>query len=94
LIAASVWITPRIALPLGDSISRSRPLMTPVESVWSSPNGLPIAKEFCPTCRSLDVPSASARRPDGGSILSTAMSKLGSAPTSCASKISSEFSVT
>jgi len=46
LIAASVWMTSWIGRPLTDRISRPRPLMTPVVSVWSRPNGLPIANTF------------------------------------------------
>ena len=43
LIAASVWITPRITRSLVDSISRLSALTMPVVNVWSRPNGLPIA---------------------------------------------------
>ena len=49
LIAASVWITPRIVFPPPSgsvTISRFSPLMTPVVSVWSRPKGLPMAKTF------------------------------------------------
>ena len=43
LIAASVWIAPRIGRRVTDSISRFSALTMPVVSVWSRPNGLPIA---------------------------------------------------
>ena len=43
LMAASVWITPRIVRRVTESISRSSALTMPVVSVWSSPNGLPMA---------------------------------------------------
>ena len=43
LMAASVWITPRMVRWLKLSISRPSALMMPVVSVWSSPNGLPMA---------------------------------------------------
>ena len=44
LIAASVWITFVIGRPDGDWTSRPRPETTPTVSVWSRPNGLPIAR--------------------------------------------------
>src|SRR3954470_16648300 len=43
LIAASVWIAPTVAKPVSDWIERSSAEMTPTDSDWSSPNGLPIA---------------------------------------------------
>jgi hypothetical protein len=43
LMAASVWITPRMVRLLNDSISRLSALTMPVVSVWSSPKGLPMA---------------------------------------------------
>ena len=43
LIAASVWMTLSIAKPLGAWIWRCSAETTPVVSVRSSPNGLPIA---------------------------------------------------
>ena len=43
LIAASVWMTPVIGKPTTERMRRPSPLMTPVVSVWSSPNGLPTA---------------------------------------------------
>ena len=49
--------------------------MTPVVSVWSRPNGLPIASTFWPTCRSAEVPIMIFDSFDGGaSILITARS--------------------
>jgi hypothetical protein len=42
-MAASVWITPRMVRLVTASISRSSALTMPVVSVWSSPNGLPMA---------------------------------------------------
>jgi hypothetical protein len=43
LMAASVCTTPRIVRPVTASISRLSALTMPVVSVWSRPNGLPIA---------------------------------------------------
>ena len=43
LIAASVWMTSSIEKPLGEEISRCSALTTPVVSVRSRPNGLPMA---------------------------------------------------
>ena len=56
--------------------------MTPIDSDWRSPNGLPIAATGSPTVISLERPSFSgvSERPDG-SILSSATSALGSSPT-------------
>ena len=56
LMAASVWITPWIGRFVAPVISRPRPLMMPVVSVWSKPKGLPMANTFWPTCRFVDVP--------------------------------------
>ncbi len=82
LIAASVWMTPAICSPEGDCSGRSSALMMPVVSVWSRPNGLPIASTFCPTWRPDEVPIGTARSFSGGaSIRSTAMSWSGSTPT-------------
>ena len=39
LMAASVWIAPRITRRVTDSISRLSALTMPVVSVWSSPKG-------------------------------------------------------
>ena len=82
-MAASVWIIPWIGRFVALVISRPRPLMIPVVSVWSKPKGLPIANTFWPTCRFVDVPSGiGGSRCLGASILRTAMSLSGSAPTS------------
>ena len=63
--------------------------MTPVVSVWSRPNGLPMANTFWPTCRSLDVPMRERAQAFGAapSIFSTARSFSGAAPTSLASQV-------
>ena len=59
LSAASVWITSSIANPLGAVIRRCSAETTPVVSVRSSPNGLPIATAGSPTCTSEESPSSS-----------------------------------
>jgi hypothetical protein len=72
-------------VPAIDSISRPSALITPVVSVESSPNGLPIASTFWPTsswCESASVTGVSAA---SVSIFSTARSLRGSTPTSSAS---------
>jgi hypothetical protein len=75
LIAASVWITSSIAKPLGASMRRCRADTTPVVSVRSRPNGLPIATVGSPTSTSRLLPRASGRSPSpSGSTLSTARS--------------------
>ena len=66
LIAASVWITPDNSRPSCVGRRRCSALMTPLVNVWSSPNGLPMAKADCPTLRSAELPTAS-----GGGILAT-----------------------
>mmetsp|Transcript_9361 Transcript_9361/g.24034 ORF Transcript_9361/g.24034 Transcript_9361/m.24034 type:complete len:268 (+) Transcript_9361:2227-3030(+) len=43
LMAASVWTTPRMVRPVTPWMSRPTPDTMPLVSVWSSPNGLPIA---------------------------------------------------
>ena len=50
LIAASVWMTPSISKPFGAWIVRFVADTTPVVSVRSRPNGLPIAIVGSPTC--------------------------------------------
>ena len=55
-MAASVWMTPSIVRLLIDLIVRPSALTTPVVSVWSRPNGLPIARTFCPTRSDLRIP--------------------------------------
>ena len=58
LIAASVWMTLSIVKPLGALIWRCSAETTPVVSVRSRPNGLPIAIVGSPTCRPFEEPSA------------------------------------
>ena len=55
LIAASDCMTLVIGLPMGDLTSRPRPEMIPAVSVWSSPNGFPIAKANCPTLKPFNL---------------------------------------
>mmetsp|Transcript_10629 Transcript_10629/g.21040 ORF Transcript_10629/g.21040 Transcript_10629/m.21040 type:complete len:286 (-) Transcript_10629:585-1442(-) len=86
LIAASVWITPLILRPVGATICRFLPLITPVERDVSCPKGLPMAIANCPTRSLSEVPTVRACRTlSGASIFSTAMSLSGSTPVSLAS---------
>jgi hypothetical protein len=62
LSAASVWITLSIAKPLGAVSFRWSAETTPVVSVRSSPNGLPIATVGSPTCTVSEFPSSSGLR--------------------------------
>ncbi len=88
MIAASVWMTWSILKPLGAWIWRWSADTTPVVSVRSSPNGLPIATVGSPTCTSRDEPSVSGCRPSpDGSIFSTARSSETSRPTILASTV-------
>ena len=78
LMAASVWMTPRIFRLVTEVIVRPSPLMTPVENVWSRLKGLPIAYAFCPTFRLRDSPIVIGFSLSfGTSIFSTAMSVWG-----------------
>jgi hypothetical protein len=85
LIDASVWITSSIRVPATDSISRPSALITPVVSVESRPNGLPIASTFCPTSSWCESASCTGWSGESTSIWSTARSLRGSTPTSRAS---------
>ena len=60
LIAASVCMASLMGTPALDCISLPRALTTPVVNVWSSPNGLPIAKTDCPTLKFSDIPTGMA----------------------------------
>jgi hypothetical protein len=85
LIEASVWITSSMRVPAIDSISRPSALITPVVSVESRPNGLPIASTFWPTsswCESASFTGCSGAL---AAMRSTARSLRGSTPTSAAS---------
>ena len=57
LIAASVWMTSSIAKPLGAVMRRCSADTTPVVSVRSRPNGLPIATVGSPTRTAPESPS-------------------------------------
>mmetsp|Transcript_131587 Transcript_131587/g.227945 ORF Transcript_131587/g.227945 Transcript_131587/m.227945 type:complete len:208 (-) Transcript_131587:367-990(-) len=87
LMAASVWITPSMGLPLWLEIWRPVPETTPVVSVWSRPNGFPMASTDCPTCNSAEVPSlqgTNLARADLSVTCTTAMSVSGSTATNLA----------
>ena len=43
---------PGVQFYFADESRRSTHEITPVERLWSNPNGLPIANVFCPTCTS------------------------------------------
>ena len=88
LMAASVWMTPAMGRPVAAlAISRPTPETTPVVSVWSRPNGLPIANTFCPTSMVLDRPSGNGRtRPLSSETSSTAISLSSSHPSTLAAR--------
>ena len=83
LIAASVWIRSWRAAPPGSSIDRPTALTTPTVTVGppSSPSGWPIAMTVSPTSSLPESPRVATGKllP---SILTTARSVTGSAPTS------------
>ncbi len=83
LIGASVWIKGSLNDSGVSGRMRLTPLTMPRVTVWSSPSGLPMAMTFSPTRRCSESPSATvARLPLSGFwICSTAMSKIGSAPS-------------
>ncbi len=72
LMAASVWIASPIWNWVSDSIERFRAEITPTESDWRSPNGLPMAATGVPTVRSPEWPRGSgvSFRPAGSSLSS------------------------
>ena len=78
LIAASVWITFLIGRCVTDWISRPVALTMPFVSVWSRPNGLPMANADWPTCKSADRPiGIGVSLPAGAPMYSTATSLSG-----------------
>ena len=86
LIAASVWIASSIWKSVSDSTERPVAEITPTESEFSSPNGLPIAATGWPTWISELRPELErdAGRVPPGSTLSSATSANGSKPTTSA----------
>jgi hypothetical protein len=85
LIAASVWIAPEIVKLFGAWIVRFSALTTPVVTVPSRPNGLPMATTPSPTWTWLELAKASGCSSDfGASTLITATSVEGSVPTTFA----------
>ena len=94
LIAASVWMMPRIKRPLSARIDRPRELTMPTVRVRSNPNGLPMTKTFWPTSNLEESPAESPSFSTGASILITAKSLLGSAPTGRAGHLLPSASVT
>ena len=77
LIDASVWTNSSYGpLPM----NRSLALTIPVVTVWSRPNGLPIAITGSPTCSRSESPRGSTARAEE-SIFSKARSVGGSVPT-------------
>ena len=85
LIAASVWIASSIEKLFGEVIWRCSALTMPVVTVWSSPNGLPIAITPSPTSTAEESASSSGLSADAGASTSiTARSVDGSVPTTLA----------
>jgi hypothetical protein len=86
LIDASVWIAPPIWNSVSDGIERSVAEITPTESDWRSPNGLPMAAVGSPTSTSSSGPISSGLSDrSSGSTSSSATSANGSNPTIVAS---------
>ena len=90
LIAASVW---RKSSYRPAPMTRPVPLMMPTVTVWSSPNGFPIAITGSATLRLLEAPSGMLGSPLA-SIFRSARSVSGSLPTSLAEKLRPSDSVT
>src|SRR5574340_1577840 len=91
LIAASVWIASITvfwlsASPLVDT-GRSSAETIPEVTVPARPSGEPIATTGCPTCRFAEVPSSTGVRSVRPATLMTAMSDVGSAPTTVAGAV-------
>jgi hypothetical protein len=86
--AASVWITFSIVNPLGAVRRRCSAETTPVVSVRSSPNGLPIATVGSPTSTVSESPSWSGFNSSPlGSTRSRARSVSGSLPSGIAATV-------
>ena len=82
LTAASIWMIDLIDRVPRTCSERLRLETMPVVIVRSRPNGLPMAKTAHADCISAESPSESGNRTSrGASILITAISLLGSAPT-------------
>ena len=81
LIAASVCTMPSNSRLPSSRIVRFRLLIIPVVNVPSNPNGLPMARTFCPTCNPSDSPS----RRNGSFFRGVIRSKPKSFPGSFAS---------
>ena len=95
LSAASVWITFSMAKPLGAVSRRWSAETTPVVSVRSRPNGLPIAIVGSPTWTALESPSSSGwRSRPSGSTRSSARSVSASLPIGSALTVCSSENVT
>jgi len=76
---------PLIKLPTALCTDRSSPDTTPLVSVWSKPNGLPMASTDWPTRTEADAPSGMGSSSAAGApTRSTAISLPLSAPTSSA----------
>ena len=87
-MAASVWMTPRIRTSVSRSITRWSPETTPLLKLASSPKGLPMARTDWPTrSPSLSPRGIAVRSRPAGSILITARSCSGTAPTSTPSRM-------
>ena len=86
LIAASVCST-CAERPLATVNGRSRPLITPTLTVWSRPNGLPIASTQSPGCICAESPNLISVSGALGFWVSSisALSVSGSRPTILAS---------
>ena len=82
LIEASVWM--KFSYVVTPTRVRAVAEMIPTVTVRSRPNGLPMAMAHWPTRRWSESPSSAAGSGRGASTLSTAMSVLGSRPTSLA----------
>ena len=85
LIAASVWMASSTVFWFCTSppaaTGRFSALMMPVVTVPSSPSGEPIATTSWPTRRFAEEPNVAGVRPETPSARTTAMSLLGSVPT-------------
>jgi hypothetical protein len=82
-MAASVWMSEvYVVIPLDPLVTLERPSaeMMPDVTVFSNPNGEPIATTGAPTTRPADDPTSAAGKPVR-SILMTARSLDGSVPT-------------
>ena len=91
--STSVWMMFSISLPFWLRSDLPNAEMTPAETVFWKPKGLPMPKANCPTRRLSELPSLAVGRFISQARI-TARSVAGSVPTVCVSSLRPSISVT